>query len=125
LSTNGSQHLTALTKDEITAPHVNLIPSDLPGDLYKYVADHVWERIKCEVSKLNKEEIKECENFIDTIADFKHQIAEAPLKSDRRKELISEIIAYKKENEPLIKKSACVYWNRITDSKHKRKIVKR
>jgi DNA-directed RNA polymerase len=44
-SNNGSQHLAALTRDEVTAPHVNLVPLDLPGDLYKYVGDHVWERL--------------------------------------------------------------------------------
>jgi len=45
-SNNGSQHLSALTKDEVTAPHVNLVPLDLPGDLYKYVADNVWDHLK-------------------------------------------------------------------------------
>ena len=40
-SNNGSQHLSALTRDEITAPHVNLVPLELPADLYKYVGDHV------------------------------------------------------------------------------------
>lgn len=124
-SNNGSQHLSALTRDEITAPHVNLVPLDLPGDLYKYVADHVWAFIDAETEKLTKAEIRECDNLIDNIADLKKQISEAPLKSDRRQELINEIIAYKKQNEVVLKRSSCVYWSRIKDAKHRRKIVKR
>ncbi len=124
-SNNGAQHLSALTRDEITAPHVNLIPLDLPGDLYSYVADHVWLAIKKDFDLLSHAEVKACENLIDTIADMKRQITEAPLKSDRRKELISEIIAYKKEHEKILRLSAPVFWHRITDRKHKRKIVKR
>jgi len=124
-SNNGSQHLSALTRDELTAPHVNLTPSDLPGDLYKYVADHVWTAIEEDFSKLTRNEVKACENFIDTIADMKNQIALTPLKSDRRKELIAEIIEYKKEHERFLKMAAPVFWNRIKDGKHRRKLCKR
>ena len=88
-----SQHLSALTRDEITAPHVNLVPSDLPGDLYKYVAEHVWEAIKEDYAQLTREQIRLCENLIDTLADKKAQILAAPLKSDRRHDLIMETIA--------------------------------
>ena len=124
-STNGTQHLASLTHDEVTAPYVNLVPLALPGDLYAYVAEHVWVVVEDEVSKLNKQEIKDCDNLIDTLADLKRQINEAPLKSDRRKELITEIITYKKKNENLLRKSACVYWKRIVDKKERRKISKR
>jgi DNA-directed RNA polymerase len=124
-SNNGSQHLSALTRDEITAPHVNLVPLDLPGDLYKYVADHVWSKIEADVAKLTKKELKDCENFIDTLTDFKNQIAAAPMKSDRRKELIADIIQFKKSHDGLLAKAAPVFWNRITDGKHRRKICKR
>ena len=122
---NGSQHLSALTRDEITAPHVNLVPSDFPGDLYKYVADHVWEKINNEVDKLPRQEKQEYEEFIDTLVDMKSQISDAPLKSDRRKQLIEEIIEFKKKNFELIGKVSPVFWARFTDTKERRKIVKR
>jgi DNA-directed RNA polymerase len=124
-SNNGSQHLTALTRDEVTAPHVNLVPLDLPGDLYKYVADHVWTDIANEVSLLSSAKKTEYDSVIDTLIDIKGQIAVAPMKSDRRKELIDEVIQYKKEHEKQVKACSPAYWIRITDSKHKRKIVKR
>ena len=40
-TTNGSQHLCALTRDETTAPYVNLVKQEYPGDLYSYVAKSV------------------------------------------------------------------------------------
>jgi DNA-directed RNA polymerase len=124
-SNNGSQHLSALTHDEVTAPHVNLVPSDLPGDLYKYVADHVWEKINREAGALSKEQFTGFERVIDTVTDLKNQIQAAPMKSDRRKELIEEIQEYKRINKEAITGAAVVYWVRITDPKHRRKVVKR
>ena len=124
-SNNGSQHLSALTRDEVTAPHVNLVPLDLPGDLYKYVADHVWEKINWEVSAMSAAEIRECDSVIDTLTDMKTQINTAVPNSDRKKKLVEELVEFKQEFGDLIKAAAPVYWSRITDSKHKRKIVKR
>jgi len=124
-SNNGSQHLSALTKDELTAPHVNLVPLTLPGDLYKYVADHVWKFIEEEVAKLNKKEIEECNIFIDNLIDLKRQVTESEQKSDRRKELVAQLQSFKDKNKDLLEKSAPVFWIRITDDKQRRKIVKR
>lgn len=124
-SNNGSQHLAALTKDEVTAPHVNLIASDLPGDLYRYVADHVWETINAEVVKIPNTDLRRYEQVIATIVDYQSQIRAAEPKSDRRKELIEKIIAYKKKHSKDISEAAPVYWSKITDNKHRRKIVKR
>lgn len=124
-SNNGSQHLSALTRDEIIAPHVNLTPSELPGDLYKYVADHVWDHLKKELSLMTSEEIQDCESFIDNLIEIKKQIIAAEPKSELRKELIEKIKDFKQKNDYMLAVSAPVFWNRIKDGKHKRKIVKR
>ena len=124
-SNNGSQHLSALTRDEITAPHVNLVPLDLPGDLYKYVGDHVWERLEGIVSRYTKEERLACEKFIDNLIELKKRINDSEQRSDARAELIAQIRAYKEDNQDLVNKSCPVFWLRITDPKHRRKIVKR
>lgn len=124
-SNNGSQHLTALTQDEVTAPHVNLVELAYPGDLYAYVAEHVWLRVANDAMKLDEAQIKECDNFIDTIVDMKTQMANAPSKSNRAKELLEALILYKKEHEVLLKMSAPVFWKRITEKSHRRKICKR
>lgn len=124
-SNNGSQHLSALTRDEVTAPHVNLVPLDLPGDLYKYVAEHVWERLDKHVANMSAYDRKACERFIDNLIDLKKQISTAEPKSDRRKELIAEIQKFKDTNKEIASIAAPVYWARIKDSKQRRKIVKR
>jgi len=124
-SNNGSQHLSALTKDEIIAPHVNLVPLELPGDLYKYVGDHVWQYLSQELSLMDAEEIADCEQFIDNLIELKKQINAAEPKSDLRKQLIESIKQLKLDNQYLMSISAPVFWFRIKDTKHKRKIVKR
>lgn len=42
---NGIQHLAALTRDEVTAKYVNLIPGDKPEDIYKFVASDLQETL--------------------------------------------------------------------------------
>jgi len=124
-SNNGSQHLSALTKDEVTAPHVNLVPLELPGDLYKYVADYVWARLEEQKALLTKKEIAESEHLIDNLIQCKKEIYNSEFRSDHRKELLDKIRALRDSNEELIRKSAVVFWCRIKDDKQKRKVVKR
>lgn len=124
-SNNGSQHLSALTKDEVTAPHVNLGPSDLPGDLYKYVADHVWARISETVRAMSSEDVKKANYAIDTLADIKKQIHESLPNSERRKELVADVFKFKTDNAEAVAIAAPVFWYRITKPSERRKIVKR
>jgi hypothetical protein len=124
-SNNGSQHLSALTKDEITAPHVNLVPSDLPGDLYKYVADHVWEELEKTVANLSKDRVNTLEYVLDELITMKKHIVNCLPKSEERKQLIAKIQSFKAKHEYDIFEAAPLYWWRITSSKERRKIVKR
>jgi len=125
MTNNGSQHLSALTRDEVTASLVNLVPMEFPGDLYKYVADHVWERILQEKANMSEEDIAKCEKFIDDLLEIKREIFKEDLKSERRPKLLERIHAFRAMNQETIKKACCVWWARITDAKHKRKVVKR
>jgi DNA-directed RNA polymerase len=124
-SNNGSQHLSALTKDEITAPHVNLVPLNLPGDLYKYVGDHVWEHLSKVVEGYTKHQIKSCETIIDNLIELKKQIHTAEPRSDRRKQLIDDVRKFKDTYTDIANVAAPIYWLRVKDAKHKRKVVKR
>jgi DNA-directed RNA polymerase len=124
-SNNGSQHLSALTKDEITAPHVNLVPSKYPGDLYKYVSDHVWARLKQTVEDFSKEEIEACNVYIDTLIDLKKQINASQPKSEIRASLVEKLKDFKNRNYEVGIFAAPIFWLRIKDTKHKRKILKR
>lgn len=124
-STNGSQHLCALTRDDVTAPYVNLVPLELPGDLYSYVSEHVWSRVEEDCAKLTREEVEECERTIDTLMEMKKRVGEAAPKSEQRKELISEMQSYKDSNRLLMDVSAPVFWRRIKEPRQRRKVIKR
>lgn len=45
-SCNGLQHFAAMLRSETTGKEVNLIPMDVPQDIYQRVADAVTERLK-------------------------------------------------------------------------------
>jgi len=124
-STNGSQHLAALTRDEITAPYVNLVPTELPGDLYMYVAEHVWNRITKAVDEVGLANKIRADNYIDALIELKKNIVKAEVRSLERTAAIEAILKFKLENEETGKYSAAVFWSRITSNKEKRKIVKR
>ena len=117
--------MSALTRDEVTAPHVNLVPLDLPGDLYKYVATHVWEIIEAEAAKMSPSEYQHCERVMAALADLKQQVYAAPQNSELRKQLVEELLDFKKEHDDLIQKAAVIFWRQFTDDKYRRKICKR
>jgi DNA-directed RNA polymerase len=122
---NGCQHLSALTLDEITAPYVNLVFCELPGDLYAYVAEKVWESISREIKGYHPTVLEDCETFIDNLIHLKTNMLDAPQKSAYRNQLMQELKDYKHENDVFMDICAPVFWNRITDLKERRKIVKR
>ncbi len=108
-STNGCQHLTAMTRDRLMAPYVNLTPSALPGDLYAYVAEHVWE----ELSHTCKYPLEEIEKLIDDLLEVK--------KLDD----LDVLKAFRKKHANLLSIAAPYFWNRVTSHKERRKIIKR
>lgn len=124
-SNNGSQHLTALVRDETTAPHVNLVPLELPGDLYRFVADYVWGIIVDRLTDFSKERLNEINRFIDNLIELKKQITAAEPSSDRRAELVEQIKAYKEDNVELNNDASTVFWSRLTSAKDRRKVMKR
>jgi DNA-dependent RNA polymerase len=125
MTTNGSQHLCALTRDEITAPYVNLIPSDFPGDLYSFVANRVWNEIDKELQVYTKKELSELNIFIDDLIELKKKIHAAEPRSHTRKMHVEEIQAFKAKDPEQIRKACAVYWSRVRDQKERRKIIKR
>lgn len=45
-SNSGLQHFTALLRDPIAAPHVNLLGGDRPGDIYAHIAELAQEKVE-------------------------------------------------------------------------------
>jgi len=130
-SNNGIQHLVAMSRDDEVAPYVNLVETrseqEVPGDIYMYIANKVWEKIskmaeKCpEDIKENYEEVKS--KFFEArqevyYAQGKTSKNEAYQKLSDLKDSIGDskdIAAY-----------APIWWNQFKgDPKIQRKMVKR
>lgn len=124
-SNNGSQHLAALTRDEVTAPHVNLVPQELPGDLYRYVGEHVWGRIRAADAALTQQDKDAAEEVMKTLREMRAAISELPEGHPERLKFIETIRAYRDAHSKEINDASPVFWNKITDKKHVRKLVKR
>ena len=124
-STNGSQHLVALTKDDSCAHLVNLVPLEVPGDLYSYVAVHVWNKLSAIISGMLIEDLLACEEYIDKLIDIKQRLILEERGSPNRKIIIEEIQTFKLDNQALVEMTSPVFWSRITDLKERRKVIKR
>jgi DNA-directed RNA polymerase len=124
-STNGSQHLAALTRDEVTAPYVNLVPSRLPGDLYTYVANSIWKFVSVTLADLDPNLVAAAEVFVDTIIEMKAQVRNTEPRSELRKAHSEKLQYYRNQYHYLEETAAFVFWNRVKDLKERRKIVKR
>ena len=133
---NGCQHLTALTRDENVAPHVNLIAnvdkSELPGDLYNYVATSVWEDdtqaysgVNKEASMIPPEKCIEYERLLLEIARIKSIIHSESSDNKTRSVAISKLQGIRKVDKQTIADISPLFWSKITDNKQRRKICKR
>ncbi len=125
MTTNGSQHLCALMRDETTAEYVNLVKTKYPGDLYTYISNKVWEDLQNEISTFSKKYVNELETFIDNFIEYKKAIHISEARSEVRREAVENILEFKRANAQLVGDACCVFWNRITDNKERRKIIKR
>lgn len=63
---NGIQHLSALTRDEVSGARVNLVPSEVPQDIYKFVAEGVTEDLQgiLEAKRSKKEDRARAEYWL-------------------------------------------------------------
>jgi len=124
-SNNAVQHLTALSLDENIAPLVNLVPTEVPGDVYQYVADKTWESLDDEYHKLEdpvKEELPRLMKEIKEIK-LKREVAETKQEKD---EAFQELDRWRKANKDLTKNIYIPFWQLLKDDKKiQRKAVKR
>jgi DNA-directed RNA polymerase len=75
---NGTQHWSAIMRDEVNAGLTNVIPSDTPQDLYQYVADKTTD-----YCLKNKDEIDWCSEFLDYWDNnIKREVTKRPTMCD-------------------------------------------
>ena len=120
-TTNGSQHLTALAKDHTIAHHVNLVPTDKPGDLYTLIANASYDQI---MSMYDPGLDGEFERVRADLMAF-YQEVEGMSNIKERNDKWTEIMDYKKKNEAILIRVAPQFWLQENVTDKKRKIAKR
>jgi DNA-directed RNA polymerase len=101
------------------------VHQDLPGDLYKYIADFVWEIIERQVAEIDKPSFDACNLFIDELLTIKRQVRALDVKDPIRTSLIENLKMVREKNKDLMAISGPIYWSRFKDNKARRKVVKR
>ena len=117
---SGLQVLSALSKDEVSGALCNLTDSDVRGDYYKYIADHVWEDCT-----FNNAEERVYNTITEDLSVLEKNIKKA--LDSNNKEWTNEAFearkAYVEKNKESIFASSKVYWGKLKDKR--RSICKR
>jgi DNA-directed RNA polymerase len=124
-SNNGTQHLVAMSKDEIIAPLVNLVPSDKPGDVYMFIANHAIAEIHARVDAMSIADVAMFDMVYNKYLSLLRDVERYPEKSDKKKLAKVAMLEFKNHNHDIRTKLFPVYWSRINDKKIWRKTVKR
>jgi len=124
-SNNGVQHLVAMTKDEKIAPMVNLVPSDLPGDVYKFIAEAVLGEIDEKVTEIPPEQLARFEEVYGKYLSLLREIEKWPEKSEKKRLAKEAMLEFKNHYHDIRSILFPVYWSKIRDKKTWRKTVKR
>lgn len=124
-SNNGSQHLAAMSLDNELAPYVNLVPNEIPGDLYALVAEKVWSRLDRLAVKVPEQSAKQLETVLSEAERLQKEYDEAAPGSEVKSLAYTNVQTWRNNNRKLREALYPVYWNSIKDLKLRRKICKR
>jgi len=120
---NGVQHLVAMSRDEVIAPLVNILPLDKPGDVYMYIAKHTWDKLAEMESKVPDKSI--FDSVFETGRSLQKAYSDAPLGSEEKAIAYQKAAEWRNANRDVRLQMFSVYWMRITSAKDQRKICKR
>jgi DNA-directed RNA polymerase len=124
-SNNGVQHLVAMSKDESIAHLVNLTPEKLPGDVYRYIAEFVWQELKILEQNVPDSDRNLFEQTFAEIRALQKRYADAPGNSEEKARAYADAAEWRNRHRGLREKLFPTYWLRIDNPKDQRKIVKR
>jgi hypothetical protein len=124
-SNNGVQHLAAMALDEVVAPLVNLVPQDLPGDVYKYIAQYAWKDLEELAAKLTQTERDQFDDIFRTARELQRKYSEAPANSEEKALAYAAASEWRNANRDIRAKLFPIYWLNINNPKDQRKVVKR
>lgn len=63
-SCSGIQHFSAMLRDEVGGGAVNLVPADLPADVYQLVANRVIEQVEHDIQHGTEDELRHTEDGV-------------------------------------------------------------
>ena len=124
-SNNGVQHLVAMSKDADIAPLVNLVPQELPGDVYMFIADHTITRINSLLKDIDKKKVEKFGSFYKEFQRLQKELRDAAPRTERSRIAWAELKKFKNHNYDYIGSVMPVYWSQIKDRKIWRKTLKR
>ena len=124
-SNNGVQHLVAMSKDEDIAPLVNLVPQELPGDVYMYIARYVWKRLQEMADRLSQKDKDQFDNVYNTAKTLQKAYFDAPDKTEQKALAYAAAQEWRNKSRDIREKLFPIYWLNIDSPKDQRKIVKR
>ena len=124
-SNNGVQHLTALSLDDTVAHLVNLVPTEIPGDVYMFVAEKTWEALANQYKEISPELKANADRFIKEVTAIKLKMEKTVTKDDKNA-VFAELDQWRKDNREETKGMFVPFWMRLAnDKKLQRKTVKR
>lgn len=124
-SNNGVQHLVAMSKDEKIAPLVNLVPQEVPGDVYMYIAEAAIEHINNLVKDIPEDKINKFDNFFEELSALKKEVSDNQLHKERFRLSLKKLKEFRNHNFDYATIAYPIYWSKITDPKVWRKTLKR
>jgi DNA-directed RNA polymerase len=124
-SNNGVQHLVAMSQDEDIAPLVNLVPQEIPGDVYMFIAEHAMTAINDLLNKVEQKKIDKFDSFFKEFQQLQEDLRNAPERTERSRIAWGELKKFKNHNFDYIGDTMSVYWSKIKDRKVWRKTLKR
>lgn len=124
-SNNGVQHLVAMSQDEEIAHLVNLVPQETPGDVYMYIANYAWEKLKTLSEKLTDKEIEQFDSVFTKAKELQKAYFDAPDKSEEKALAYAAAQEWRNQNRNIREKLFPIYWLNIDNPKDQRKVVKR
>jgi len=124
-SNNGVQHLVAMSQDNEVAPLVNLVPSKIPGDVYMFIAEKVWERLEVMAKGVTLDVKEQFEEVFNTAIKLQRDYDSAPDKSERKVLAFQKAQSWRNQNRHLREQLFPIYWLNIDSKKIQRKTVKR
>ena len=124
-SNNGVQHLVAMAKDEKIAPLVNLVPQELHGDVYMFIAEHTISKIGELMEETKQSDKDKFSKFFVEWQAILANLRDVPDRTERSRLAWQEFGKFKNHNYQYIQDSMPIYWSQITEKKIWRKTLKR